>query len=197
MISPFPHRRFSENFPKVISSWLYSRTMSGLLVLAVICLLFYLVRSLRRPKEPSRGVTVTMRTYDPEEYRACDEAREKWLRERHPEADKWIHSKVAGVSHRNLDGTSRHRILRNCTVPEDLRIAREAHNPVDPKAMAVYRVNGQQLGYLSRPLATEIRERIDRGEQWQAVLTEITGKDQRTLGSNIELYRHGNRPPFD
>jgi hypothetical protein len=75
--------------------------MAAIVILIAICLLFFLSRLLRQQSEPKkRGITVTMRTYDPERYSAQNEAREKMLKQRYPHSDKWIFSNVAGVSHK-------------------------------------------------------------------------------------------------
>ena len=65
--------------------------------------------------------------------------------------------------------------------------------PVDANAIAVYRDNGEQLGYLSRELAQEMHQRLAKGETWHAVLTQITGKGHDTLGANIGLVGRAER----
>jgi hypothetical protein len=55
--------------------------------------------------------------------------------------------------------------------------------------MAIHRENGKQIGYLPHRLGEEMYQRVASGEQWQCVLTEITGQDHRILGANIALFR--------
>jgi hypothetical protein len=175
--------------------------MVGLAIFLAFCLLLYLwlkqgsteeQSNSPIPKEPSSGyrITATLKTYDPSQYKARNEERERWLKQRYPDADKWIFTKVAGVSHRNRSGSYRQRILRRCSAPEELRLVGEPDNPVDPNAIAVCRENGEQLGYLNRRLAADMHDWLAEGEHWSAVLTEVTGKDQLpTLGANIALVR--------
>jgi hypothetical protein len=170
----------------------YIRAMTGLFVFLVFCLLFYFFYRAASRSQVSRGrkqVTVTARAFDPDEYKEKNQAREKRLKERYPDADKWIYSKVAGVSHRNKSGSSRQKILRECRPMETLRIVSEPDNPVSSQAMAIHRENGKQIGYLPHRLGEEMYQRVASGEQWQCVLTEITGQDHRILGANIALFR--------
>ena len=60
-------------------------------------------------------------------------------------------TKVAGVTHENDDGTERQFILALCRDGEPLILEREPANPVDPEgAVAVFRMNGEKLGYIPR-----------------------------------------------
>ena len=52
-------------------------------------------------------------------------------------------SKVAGVSYRNEDGSSRQSIIRRCHIGERLLLKPEPDNPVDPNAVRVLRQNGE------------------------------------------------------
>jgi hypothetical protein len=58
-------------------------------------------------------------------------------------------SKIAGVSFTNPDGSSRQAALARCRAGENLRLVREADNPHDDEAVAVYSRHGEQLGYVT------------------------------------------------
>lgn len=156
---------------------------------AVVLFLYSLFKQDSTEKASRYGVTVTFRTYDPERHNAQNETRERWLGQRYPEADKLIFSKVAGVAHRNRNSSDRQKILERCTVGEELRLVPEPDNRFDPNAVAIYRGNGEQLGYLGRRLAEEMHGWMNKGEHWSAVLMEVTGIDKGTLGANIALVR--------
>jgi hypothetical protein len=158
-------------------------------------LALYLYISRKRPAQARPYLTATVKRFDPEQYKDREEERREWLEQHYKHADKWIYSTVVGVSHRNRSGSpSRQNILARCGPNEELQLIREADNPVDPNAIALYRNNGQQLGYLNTRLAEEMREWLSRGEQWHAILTEITGRDKGVLGANIALFRQAKSP---
>jgi hypothetical protein len=97
----------------------------GIAVLLALLLFFYLLkrdrdRNQKAEQESIARLSVTFETLDPENYRTRDDVREQWLRQRCPECDKLIFSKVAGVTHRNSDGCDRRgcsndaRRAKNC-----------------------------------------------------------------------------------
>ena len=63
-----------------------------------------------------------------------------------------FHTKVVGVTHENTDGSHRQQIVRRCQVGEAVRFCLEPWNEYDRNAIAVQRLTGEQLGYLSRNL---------------------------------------------
>jgi len=80
---------------------------------------------------------------------------------------------VAGVSYNNRDGTSRQRIILRCSAGELLRLKAEDDNPVDPNAVAVIRLNGEQLGYLHREDAAEVRKGSQEGLLYAGIINKI------------------------
>jgi hypothetical protein len=101
-----------------------------------------------------------------------------------------FHSAVAGVSHKNADGSSRQRIIRESVRPGyRLGFRLEDDNPVDPDAVAVFAPNGRQIGYLRahNGLPEEVREWIAKGSHIRLTVTEVTGgiQDKPTCGVNI------------
>lgn len=102
-------------------------------------------------------------------------------------------TKIAGVTFRNPDGSSRQRIIRECRVGEALLLTREPDNPVDKFAVAVRRINGQQLGYLGQQITREghssgLAWNMDRGDRYLCRISSITGGGPgRSHGVNIEI----------
>ena len=80
---------------------------------------------------------------------------------------------LAGVSYNNRDGTNRQKIISRCSAGELLRLKVEDDNPVDPNAVAVIRLNGEQLGYLHSEDAAEVRKGSQEGWLYAAVINKI------------------------
>lgn len=102
------------------------------------------------------------------------------------------HTKVAGVTKKNRDGTSRQEIIADCSEGEDLLLVREPDNPKDANAVKVCRLAGGQIGYISAFLAARMAGEMDRGKKFSARISEITGgvEGKPTLGVNIEISVH-------
>lgn len=100
-----------------------------------------------------------------------------------------IRSKVAGVQQRNSNGTSRQEIIRSCTVGEVLVLHHEPNNPVDSDAVAVYRVTGEQIGYIKSGLCSDLCEHLRQGKTLDTVIKELTGgtPGKPTIGVNIYI----------
>jgi hypothetical protein len=99
-------------------------------------------------------------------------------------------TKVAGVSHRNNDGTSRQAIIARCQVGERLLLEHDPDNPYDVNAIRVLRQSGEQLGYLSRELAGEVVSRARKGIRYVAFIKDLTGgeSDKPTRGVNLLVF---------
>ena len=89
------------------------------------------------------------------------------------DAIRYFHARVVGVSHQNDDGRDRQRIIGRCRVGEVLQISHERENRFDKNAVAVFRANGEQVGYLNADLAQEVAERLERGWQYIPIVKEI------------------------
>jgi hypothetical protein len=97
-------------------------------------------------------------------------------------------TKIAGVTHRNADRKSRQRLIAQCRVGEELVLEREPNNPVDPNAIKVLRVSGEQLGYIRAQVAASgLARDLDRGERPKCRIKNLTGGDGLTRGVNIEI----------
>jgi HIRAN domain len=83
-------------------------------------------------------------------------------------------TKVAGVTHLNEDGTDRQAILKALRIGEHLVLKREPSNPYDKNAVAVFRANGQQVGYIPAGDA-RLANHIDSGGTTSARVLAING----------------------
>jgi tetratricopeptide (TPR) repeat protein len=82
-------------------------------------------------------------------------------------------AKVVGVTKSNPDGSNRQSILQRCRKGEPLDLVREPNNPYDKLAIAVFRANGEQIGYL--PQDPRLAVHIDRGGRVSAKIHDIVG----------------------
>lgn len=99
---------------------------------------------------------------------------------------KHFYSKIAGISRQNSDGTSRQAIAAQCEVGEGLYFEHEPDNPVDPNAIKLSRLSGEQLGYLRADYAERLIREAERGYQYVINVTDITGGGPgRNFGINI------------
>jgi hypothetical protein len=106
------------------------------------------------------------------------------------------YSKVYGVGHRNADGTDRQKIAAKCVPGEALSLIREPNNPHDPNAIALFRRNGQQLGYVGGGLAETLAPVLDGGGYVTAVVAEVTGGERGKVSRGANLHvRLDDSPP--
>ena len=83
---------------------------------------------------------------------------------------------IVGESRSNSDGKSRQTIIKNdCRPGEVLILEREPKNKYDPNAVALCRVNGDQIGYIDRENAVWVSRVMDEGNKIHATLNKITG----------------------
>jgi hypothetical protein len=102
-----------------------------------------------------------------------------------------FHTKVVGVTHRNADGSSRQKIIHNCSVGDRLELVREPDNHRDSNAIKVC-WQGEQLGYISADIAFRLADEIDRGGKFAASISDLTGGTDRapTRGVNIKIDKY-------
>lgn len=101
-----------------------------------------------------------------------------------------IYTKIAGVTHRNEEGRSIQRILKDLADydPDSLNLTleREPDNPYDENAIKVY-CEGEHIGYIKAELAKKLADLVDDGVVSGSV-SEITGGTEGHLyGCNICL----------
>ena len=99
-----------------------------------------------------------------------------------------FHTKVVGVT---FDG--RQEGLVGLEQGEELLLVREPDNPHHPGAIAVLRAGGVRIGYLKRLIAAAIAPEIDRGANYGAVVSGLTGgtAEKASRGVNILVMRQG------
>ncbi len=88
-------------------------------------------------------------------------------------------TKAVGVS---FEG--RQEIVKSLQEGNAVTLRREANNPHDPNAIALY-YEEQQIGYLKKELAQNLAPVIDQGTVYQAVVSQVTGGDGKNYGVNI------------
>jgi hypothetical protein len=98
-----------------------------------------------------------------------------------------FYTKVAGVTHKNDDGSDRQEILSTCSLLQMLRAENEDNNPHDPNAIRISTEDGQQIGYLFKHEASNFCLRMQRNFAHVAVSANITGgtKNKPHLGMTI------------
>ena len=99
-----------------------------------------------------------------------------------------LDSKVVGVTRHNHDGSDRQVIAGQCQPGEQLKLRREPDNPQDANAIAVFRRNRDQLGYLSASLAEKLAPLLDAGTRFTAVVSEVTGGTDQPYGVTIHIH---------
>jgi hypothetical protein len=113
--------------------------------------------------------------------------------ERHiaPRTDKFFNTKITGLWLPNADGSDRTSIIKKCEPMELLRVEVEPNNPVDPKAIAVKRVDGSQLGYLDFRVASDLHRDAGKPVSWSAVFrhADLDAETDEVVGAVIVLTR--------
>src|SRR5436309_306860 len=88
--------------------------------------------------------------------------------------EQTFHTRIAGVTKQNADGTDRQALIKTLRRGETLNLVREPNNPYDKYAIAVFRSSGVQLGYIpagDRRLA----DHMDMGGRVSAKVVKIGG----------------------
>lgn len=104
-----------------------------------------------------------------------------------PHTSRSFFTKVAGVTYEG-----RQEIVGQCHPGERLLLVREPDNPIDPGAVKVMRMNGQQLGYIPAHVTRNgdrsgFAHSIDDGETFDCYISEITGGGDKNFGVNIRI----------
>jgi hypothetical protein len=123
---------------------------------------------------------------------AFDAAFEKHIA---PHTDKYFSTEIAGALSPNVDGSRRPSIIGKCEPMELLRLEPEPDNPVDPKAIAVKRVDGSQLGYLERRVASNLHRDAGEPYSWSAIFQQANR--QPTTGEVVGAVIVLTRSRFD
>ena len=111
-----------------------------------------------------------------------------WL-DHNEEFDRYIFTKVAGVSFQNRDGSFRQTILSICKPLDRLVLKRELDNPVSKMAISVSLETGEQIGYLNSRLGEETCKRMGKGERWISFMVRVVGRDRDCMGATIVIVK--------
>jgi single-stranded-DNA-specific exonuclease len=99
------------------------------------------------------------------------------------EADEF-NTKIVGVT---FEG--RQSVVAGLAPGDRLELSRRPENPFDPNAIAVC-YGDLQLGFLRREIALRVAPKIDAGERYTAVVTDVTGGGEgKSVGANIRVRR--------
>jgi hypothetical protein len=109
------------------------------------------------------------------------------LQDPNPQTARSFFTKVAGVTFKG-----RQRVVSRCSVGERLVLVRDPTNRFDKGAIKVMRLNGEQLGFLPAHVSrggdsSGLAFQMDRGDEFQCRISDLTGGWGRKLGVNIEI----------
>lgn len=103
---------------------------------------------------------------------------------------KPVHSfniNITGESFQNEDGSSRQEILKRCKIGEPIQLIHSPH-PKDKYAVRVYRMNGEQIGYIPKYTSIEFATIIQRGIKQDVEISEIKYGDY--IGCWLKVTRY-------
>jgi hypothetical protein len=171
------------------------RTMMGVVLLAALLFLALAIYIALRAKPRSED----SERHQAEDYRAMlatrypdsdafDAAFEKHIASH---TDKYFSTKIAGATFPNSDGSSRPSIIKKCEPMELLRLEHEPDNLADPMTIAVKRVDGSQLGYLDRRVASDLHRDTGKPYSWSALFKQANHHPEtdEVVGAVIVLTR--------
>ena len=100
-----------------------------------------------------------------------------------------FHTKIAGVTFVDRQRTvSRLNRCGELDTGTELVLRREPNNQFDHNAIAVFTKSGEQLGYIPRDTAKSMALNMDRGQDYKAYVTALTGGDAGSnYGVNIQI----------
>ena len=111
-----------------------------------------------------------------------------------PAKTRSFHSKIAGVTHRNPDGSSRQRIIRKyCRPGVELELIHEPDNLYSETALGLWVQGGllggaHHVGYLRDELGEELLDDIENGKGVRVFISEVTGGGWfKNYGVNIRV----------
>lgn len=93
-------------------------------------------------------------------------------------------TKVVGVTFEN-----RQEVVQNLHEGEELRLVREPENRFDPNAIRVENQQGDQIGYFNSRMAKHLAPVLDKGGEYQVLVSSLTGGKNKNLGVNILVNR--------
>jgi hypothetical protein len=101
-----------------------------------------------------------------------------------------LQTKVVGITRHNHDGSDRQVIARDCRPGDPMVLRHEPDNAQDANAVAVYRENGEQVGYLSAAVAEKIAPLLDADTEITAIVSGVTGgtPDKPAYGVDLRIH---------
>lgn len=91
-----------------------------------------------------------------------------------------FNTKIVGVTHYDQS------VIRSLKRGQTLRAVREPNNPYDRNAIAVYYKN-TIIGHLSKELAEKFARELDRGNNMNITVNEVTGAEYNRYGVNVKI----------
>jgi len=112
---------------------------------------------------------------------------------------------VAGINHVGLCGDHRQKTIAKLRQGEPIHLIRFPGHPDDTNAVALFRADGKDIGFLTREIAEEIAPRLDAGSPVTATVSRVEPVDgnQQLLDVRLSVvpYRikrgRGKTPPMD
>jgi len=78
---------------------------------------------------------------------------------------------LRGVTEQNADGVHRQKILRACTVGEELKLEASSNNRDDAEFLKILRKSGEQLGFVTPH--TEVADKLAEGRKFRVKLAKL------------------------
>lgn len=95
-----------------------------------------------------------------------------------------FYTKVVGVTFEN-----RQEVAAGLRDGEEVFLEREENNPYDSNAVKIVNSSGVQVGYLNARLARHFAPLLDRGDQYLASVSQVTGGTDKNYGVNIVISK--------
>jgi hypothetical protein len=140
------------------------------------------------PAAPSVSLPPHLRRHAKDGTNALPDEHTSLARERITDVD--FETKVVGVTRHNHDGSDRQVIAKDCRPGDPIVLRHEPDNAQDANAVAVYRENGEQVGYLSAAVAEKIAPLLDADAPLTAIVSAVTGgtPDHPNYGVDLRIH---------
>ena len=97
----------------------------------------------------------------------------------------WLHASIAGVTHRNENGSQRQPHVRALSPYESLELRAEPANKFSTTAVAVFDLSDNQLGYVPEFLCGDVFRAIQAGGIAEAYVAHVGESVKGTWGAGI------------
>ncbi len=116
-----------------------------------------------------------------------DKQFESILAQAMPNLKPQFYSKIAGITHRNPDGSDRAALIAAEPEFAVFELIPEPDNPIDPKAIAVqHPLSGAKLGYLPEQTAHDLLPQMEDDRTWVAILRcHNQTPEHKAAGANV------------